>query len=218
MPNIDSRGGQDGLLLEQKVWALKGYGNAVKDYAAYDRQALMYTTTWDGRTVGVVRIFKGTPERPPFLDLPVSNAGLIERLSAGCKSGLVEELATIAVEDAVPMERVSNSLWRMSYRHALERGTRVWGVIMEPARVATLNRRYGFGFQQIGPTREYQGGQCAAHIMDLESLRRNLPQAGPRTRKRLHYFVEGPLQNQWSEVAVQRPDSQVFSSLSKEPA
>lgn len=81
-------------------------------------------------------------------------------------------------------------MWRLAYRDARLRGAKQWGIIMEPERVERMNEHFGFTFKQLGPAVDYQGGDCAAFVMDLEEvdqqMRENMPE--------LHdWFVNQPL-------------------------
>lgn len=105
----------------------------------------------------------------------------------------MEELGTVAVDgENAPFAIVALDLWRLAYRHAREIGVKHWGIIMEPERVAIMNKRYGFTFKQIGPAIDYQGGDCAAHIMDLQEVFDSMQITHPT---RFEWFVNEPLNN-----------------------
>ena len=42
-----------------------------------------------------------------------------------------------------------------------------------------MNKHYGFTFRQLGPETDYQGGKCAAHIMDLQEVNDNMSRKFP---------------------------------------
>ena len=65
-----------------------------------------------------------------------------------------------------------------------------WGIIMEPARVDKMNRDFGFTFRRFGPTIDYQGGECAAHVMDLQEVDDNMRTKFPDI---YNWFVNEPL-------------------------
>jgi hypothetical protein len=53
---------------------------------------------------------------------------------------------------------------------------------MEPRRIAAMNRRFGFSFEQIGPTVDYDGtgeSAVAAHTMDLHEVREKIRETRP---------------------------------------
>ena len=88
--------------------------------------------------------------------------------------GDIEELGTAAVTSKYQGKGVNARLWRLAYRDARERGVKYWGIIMEPKRVEAMNKKYGFKFEQLGDPVDYQGGDCAAFIMDLEEVDRSM--------------------------------------------
>lgn len=188
----------DALSLEQLVWDKKNYGNAVVEYADYEEQSRIFVATKPSEVdsevaevVGVVRVFEGSPQAPPFTELPFYSAEQHEQILAGCSDGKVEELATSAMDDtkANAAQDIA-ALWRLAYREARDRGVEQWGIIMEPERVRVLNRYYGFTFEQMGPTEYYQGGDCAAHIMDFGVVEQNLADNKPA---RYQSFILDPL-------------------------
>lgn len=67
----------------------------------------------------------------------------------------------------------------MAYRDAVDRGVKRWGIIMESRRVTAMNRRYGFSFRQVGEERYYQGGYCAAHVLDLRAVAVHMAKVRP---------------------------------------
>ena len=164
---------------EQQVWTEMGYGDLSEE--GYDEHIARSRTfgafTGGGECVGVNRTFGGPA---PFLSLPFHDE--LERggLVAGARAGLVEELGTVAVVRDFRSRQVNLRLWRLAFRDARTRGVQYCGIIMEPARVAKMNRFQGFSFRQLGPESDYQGGSCAPHVMDLRSAGRIMRRRHPR--------------------------------------
>lgn len=186
----DSQVAREGLQLEQAIWQKHNYGDELAEYSDFIEQSRVFVAIKDNEIIGITRTFKGKPLLPPFMALPIASPQLREELALECQDGLVEELATAAVSESARKGVVSTSLWRLAYRDALSRGVKKWGIIMEPERVKTMNKRYGFTFQQIGSTQQYQGGECAAHIMDLYEVQESMKITHPEV---LQWFVEEPL-------------------------
>lgn len=160
----------EALELERKVWKKYNFGDAVEEYKAYDSQTQMYIARDEKEVIGIVRMFKGSPKLPPFMDLSFDDEKEHAQLVKGCEEGIVEELGTAARMDGTAKSVVSAEMWRLAYRNAHERGVKKWGIIMEPERVHELNNRYGLCFKQVGPTENYQGGDCAPHVLDLQEV------------------------------------------------
>lgn len=183
---------EDGLDLEQAVWAKHNYGDELEAYSKFVDQSRVFVAYDGEKTIGIARIFEGGPSKPPFLELNIDDDDLRIRLEEGCENGTVEELATSAVDPNSPIGVVTSSLWRLAYRDAINRGVKHWGIIMEPRRVEIMNKRYGFNFKKIGPTEFYQGGECAAHVMDLDEVQRHIKEHKPTAGE---WFVNEPLRN-----------------------
>lgn len=182
----------EALKLEQKVWNKKQYGS-LEEYSKYMLQSSVYASYDEkGDCIGVSRVIGGTGELlPPFMDMPFDDPDLKNSLAAGCTTGQVEELGTVAVDsEKAPMIKTALSLWRLAYRFARSRDVKQWGIIMEPNRVTAMNARYGFTFKQAGPKIQYQGGMCAVHIMDLQEVDQNMSHTRP---KNYDWFVCEPL-------------------------
>lgn len=178
------------LKLEHTIWDAKKYGS-LDTYEKYLQQSRIFAAFgMDADCLGVARVFEGWPEQPPFLELPIDDDVIREKLVDGCLAGTVEELGTVAVADQAPLAKVALGLWRLAYRDAESRRIKTWGIIMEPRRVNVMNRHYGFTFKQIGPTVEYQGGACAAHVMDLEEASLSMSRSNPGYYQ---WFVNEPL-------------------------
>lgn len=155
-----------------------GYGS-LDTYRQYLDQSRFFVAEQAGRCVGVVRVITSGPLLPPFFDLPFADAGERARCAQAAAAGRLEELATVAVlPGTVPFTAVLN-LWRLAYRDAKARGVLEWGIIMEPRRVWVLNRHYGTSFVRLGRATEYQGGQCAAHLMNFASAEEHIRRHHP---------------------------------------
>ena len=190
--------------LEAQVWKQKGFGS-LDEYAEY----IAYSRTFagfedNGSCVGLLRLFGGEKTVPPFLDMEYFNETTQtkekvkyfddaekEQFVSDSRAGLVEEVGTLAKRDGTPRGTISNRLYRLAYRDARNRNVRKWGCIMEPERVAKMNKYSGFTFRQIGETVQYQGGDCAPFIMSLDETFKNLTRKNPIAsywfvKKRLH--------------------------------
>lgn len=171
--------------LEQDIWDENEYGS-LEVYDKYIPQSLFFAAYKDQKCIGVTRMIKSTPEAPPFTELPVDEENT-DMLNKIVDEGRIEELGITAVDhinSKVKRGVISKEMWRLAYRDARERGVEYWGIIMEPERVDKMNREYGFTFRQVGPTEYYQGGDCAAFIMDLEEV----DQSMRKTNRLTHYW------------------------------
>lgn len=177
---------EQALDLEQRIWSARGYGS-LSPYDRYRGQSDIFTAERDDICIGLVRVIKGRPYPPPFLALPIENAEQRSELVFGCQNGIVEELGTTAVLPTEPAFDAALRLWRLAYRDACSRGVQYWGVIMEPRRIIAINRRYAFLFEQIGAAAWYQGGLCAAHLMNLQTVREHMRRIDSR---QYYWFVE----------------------------
>lgn len=180
---------QKALQLEQSIWDENNYGS-LDDYSSYLGQSRIFSA-WEGdKCIGVTRVFEGHPQPPPFLHLPITNPEDRAFLEKGCADGDIEELGTAAVPKEERPKKVSLELWRLAYRDARARGVKAWGIIMEPNRVAVMNRRYDFTFRQLGEPVNYQGGECAVHYLDLEEVDQHMRASNPGL---YDWFVQEPL-------------------------
>lgn len=168
--------------IEQQVWDEKNYGNLVEEgYTDYIRRSRTFAAfDKDGNCVGVNRMFGGTDGvLPPFLGMPFDDQEVQAELTRVAKEGALEELGTVALLPEYRGKNANMCLWRLAYRDAVYRGVKQWGIIMEPRRVRLMNKRYGFTFKQLGPAKDYQGGDCAAFVADLDELIENVRQTKP---------------------------------------
>lgn len=180
------------LDLEQEVWYQEGFGK-LDVYDKYLPQSRMFAAFDGEKCVGVNRLFAGTPKLPPFIEaMPIDDPSLRESLIIGSHNQTVEEYGTAAVERDLRSGRIFLDLCRVAYRDATERGIEHWGIIMEPTRVEKMNRFLGFTFKQVGPEIDYQGGDCAAHIMSFPEVRQHMQSTRP---KLYDWFVDQPLDN-----------------------
>lgn len=171
----------EALRLEQKIWDENDFGS-LDEYEIYNQQSRVISVYRDGECVGVTRLFDGAPELPPFMHLPFYEQSDEKLLAEYCSSGQMEELGTTAVDhkaSMVPPGVISTHMWRIAYRDARSRGMKYWGIIMEPERVKAMNDSFNFTFRQLGPVVDYQGGDCAAFIMDLQEVDEQMSQSAP---------------------------------------
>lgn len=186
---------QQAAELEQEVWYEMRYGNLEEEgYTKYMRNSRVFASYEGDRCVGMDRVFRVTEkgELAPFFDLPFYDESEREKLAVEYRNGDIEELGTIAIAPDARHKGVNEHLYRLAYRDARYRGIKKWGIIMEPDRVERMNNRYGFTFKMLGEPINYQGGDCAAHIMDLEEVYQNM--------KRTH-----PLKHWWFTKKALRP-------------
>jgi hypothetical protein len=192
--NIDQNLLAQALELESEIWEKSGFNNggSWEDYLKFLPQSRTYAVFKDdGKCLGVSRVFEGGPLLPPFLGLSIDDPELKDALEVGCKNKEVEEIGTAAVLPEVSYGKASLHMWRLAYRDAIAGGIKVLGIIMEPKRVATMNRAFGFCFEKIGPETFYQGGMCAAHILDLKKAQTHMAETNP---KAYDWFVNAPLE------------------------
>jgi hypothetical protein len=176
----------EALRLEAEVWEQRGFndGGSIDDYAVFAAQSRVFAVFDSaGTCFGTSRVFTQGPEPLPFLEMPFFHELLRTVLLEQVSEGYVEELGTSAVSLHAPHFRVVRYLWRMAYRDAIARGVRRWGIIMEPPKVAAMNRKYGFCFRQLGEERYYQGGYCAAHALDLVEVDAHMARESPREHR-----------------------------------
>ena len=176
---------------EQNIWLEEGYGS-LEDYEDLIQHSITFTAFDEsGKCNGIARLFQGKDSVLPFLDkmsfYEKSEKSELLRLSA---DGEIEELGTIAVSKELRNGLVFENLARLAYRYSYGKGIKYWGIIMEPERVKKMNRGYGFTFRQLGPTTEYQGGECAAFIMDLQEVNDNMRS---KFSEAYDWFVNAPL-------------------------
>jgi hypothetical protein len=186
----DQTNHRQALALEQRVWYQESYGDLAV-YEKYLPQSRIFVAYKDGNVVGMNRLIDGAPALPPFLtEMPIEDQTLAGNLISEAAKYKVEEFGTVAIEKEFRGGRLFLDLCRLAYRDAAERGIQTWGIIMEPERVQKMNSGLGFTFKQIGPTVDYQGGMCAAHIMDFAEVRHNMSTTKPEL---YDWFVNQPL-------------------------
>ena len=181
---------QKALELEQNIWHQEGYGN-LDVYEKFIPQSRIFAAFDGERCVGMNRLCAGSPEVPPFIaEMPVDDPALKQDLINRGKELKVEEFGTVGVVKELRGGRTFLDICRMAFRDAEQRGVQTWGIIMEPERVEKMNKGLGFTFKQIGPEIDYQGGMCAAHIMDFDEVHANMQSAKPGL---YDWFVNEPL-------------------------
>lgn len=181
------------LKLEQKIWDENDFGS-LDDYKVYNKQSRVFAAFKGKKCVGITRLFAGGPELPPFAkEMPITDEADRKQIVEDCANGDMEELGTTAVDhelSGAPKNLISTDMWRLAYRDARQRGIKKWGIIMEPERVQKMNDNFGFTFQQLGPAVEYQGGDCAGFVMDLEEVDQQMSKNLPDL---YDWFVNQPL-------------------------
>lgn len=157
--------------LEQDVWDEEQYGNLEEEgYTKYKSRVFAAFNT-NGECVGMNRMFQADESSlQPFLGMEFYDQEERDQIVLSAKNGDTEELGTVAVAKNYRGKKVNLRLWRLAYRDARIRGIKQWGIIMEPERVEKMNKNYGFKFRQLGPAVDYQGGDCAPFIMDLQEV------------------------------------------------
>lgn len=178
---------------EEAIWREEQYDDPEDyDYKPYIPQSRTFSAyNSAGEIVGITRLFEGSPLLPPFLTkMNINDPVLFERLAAEASEYKAEEFGTVAVKKELRGGRIFMDLCRKAWRDACERNIQTWGIIMEPERVKKMNQGLGFTFTQIGPTKKYQGGDCAAHIMDFDEVRAYMRATKPEL---YDWFVNQPL-------------------------
>jgi hypothetical protein len=179
--------------LEQEIWHQEQYDDPQDyDYEKYTPQSRTFAAYDDeGKVIGVTRLFEGSPLLPPFLaKMPINDPELAQKLAEQAAELKAEEFGTVAVRKELRGGRIFMDFCRVAWRDAADRGVQTWGIIMEPERVEKMNSGLGFTFKQIGPAIQYQGGECAAHIMDFDEVRANMSSTKPEL---YDWFVNQPL-------------------------
>ena len=176
---------------EQQIWFEEGYGS-LDTYATHIAHSITFTMfDNDNKCKGIARLFQGKAETPPFLtEMPYYSEVERSELLKLSKDGSIEELGTIAVSKELRNGLVFENLARLAYRYSYGNGMKYWGIIMEPERVEKMNKNYGFTFRRLGPSVDYQGGDCAAFIMDLQAVNDNMRVTFPEI---YDWFVNAPL-------------------------
>ncbi len=178
------------LELELEVWREKDYGD-LEDYKKYIPQSIIFAAFDGDKCVGMNRLFSAYPEIPPFLDvMPIFDPTLKQNLIEAGKNLKIEEFGTVAVAKNYRGSRIFLDICRVAFRDATARGIEAWSIIMEPDRVRQMNSGLAFTFEQIGPATNYQGGDCAAHIMHFSDVRRHMSTSKPDL---YDWFVNQPL-------------------------
>lgn len=181
---------QKALELEQQIWNQEGYGK-LDVYEKFIPQSRIFAAFDGDRCVGMNRLFAGSPEIPPFIgEMPIDDLELKQNLIDRGKELKVEEFGTVGVVKELRGGRTFLDICRMAFRDAEQRGVDTWGIIMEPERVEKMNRGLGFTFNQISPEIDYQGGMCAAHVMDFDEVHAHMSSTKPEL---YDWFINQPL-------------------------
>lgn len=185
--------------LEQEIWDKNGFGS-LEEYEKYNKHSRVFTAFDGDECLGITRLFPGKPEAPPFTALPIADEKDRQMIEEECKKGAMEELGTTAVDHEksdAPKHAIALDMWRLAYRDARSRGIKYWGIIMEPERVEKMNEQFNFTFKQLGPTEDYQGGDCAAFLMNLEEVDKQMSESMPEL---YDWFVVQPLNSDLQKV------------------
>jgi predicted GNAT family N-acyltransferase len=183
----------DAIGFEKAIWREEQYDDPQDyDYEKYTPQSrVLAAYSNEGDLIGMTRLFDGVPILPPFLEkLPIDDKELAKKLAIEASEYKAEEFGTVAVKKELRGSRIFMDLCRIAWRDATQRDVQTWGIIMEPERVEKMNSGLGFTFKQIGPAIQYQGGLCAAHIMDFDEVRQNMSSKKPEL---YDWFVNQPL-------------------------
>lgn len=134
----------------------------VEEYEQWrDRSEFVVVLDPDGTVQGAVRILFG-----PYDELPV---GAFERNEA-YPTDPVLEYASLSVRPECRKTGVTEWLYRAVWQQATLRGAAGMVAIGETWLMALLNDTYEFGFRQLGPERQYMGGDCFVMGTDVGSL------------------------------------------------
>lgn len=148
----------DALRIEADVFEEQGFLDT-GHYDAYEAQSRIWAASDGDGCRGMIRLFHGRPLLPPALALvdQVDDRDFLVELSA---QGRLEEFS-IAVARRARSVRLFLDLVRAGYRDSRRRGVTHYFIVMEPRRVAAMNRRFAFTYQRCGPDQHYAG---EAHI------------------------------------------------------
>jgi GNAT superfamily N-acetyltransferase len=114
-----------------------------------------------GGLCGAVRVLVGA-----YQDLP---AGRFDRDRAWPDDPVLE-YASLAVDPTVRSTGVAEALYRQVWQDAVRAGARGMVCIGEDWLFKILNDTYGFGFEPLGPSRWYMGGECMPMGVDIGEL------------------------------------------------
>jgi predicted GNAT family N-acyltransferase len=185
----------DAAILEQEVWDEKGFGKLEEEgYGKYIAHSRTFAAFDDqGNCIGVERMFAADEEAEiiqPFLQMDFFDLKKQNELVGEALNGEIEELGTVAVDPAYRGKNVNLRLQRQALRDSQARGVKKWGIIMEPDRVAKMNTKHGFTFEQLGPAVPYQGGDCAPFVMTLDE---GLDSIRQKSFLKWYWFAKMPL-------------------------
>lgn len=190
--DLSSKEAEHVLNFEQRIWDQKGYGS-LGDYNKYLAQTRLFACFKDGKCVGATRIFtNGNSDQPaPFIsEMHYYMSEEKDRIQAGFARGEIDELGTTSFANLSDLRGSVRNLWRLAYRDAAQRGVKAWGIIMEPNRVRAMSRLNKFTFTQLGESIDYQGGDCAPHVMYFDDYIEAIGKIDPSLK---HWFVDEDL-------------------------
>jgi hypothetical protein len=191
--DLDSKEAGIALDFEQKIWTKKDYGSLEEYNQKYKNQTRLFACFKDGKCIGTTRIFtkSDSGELAPFIsEMTYSDPEGKARIIESFEAGEIEELGTSAFENLSDLRGAIKNLWRLAYRDGASRGVKGWGIIMEPPRVKFLSRFNKFTFSQVGDAIDYQGGDCAPHLMFFDECIDNMHTQDPRLKQ---WFVDQSL-------------------------
>jgi GNAT superfamily N-acetyltransferase len=158
---------------EDCVFELAGYGVMDRKYRPHARNFGVFSTLGD--CVASLRILR--------YDLPVLEHFTIADPSHNwnelAEAGTFEEVGSVAILPEWQRHPLAPQLYREAYLDAKRRGVLWWGAIMEPRRIAMLNRRFYFTFRKVADARLYMGGKCAPHLMAMSEVEANMSTRAP---------------------------------------
>ncbi|MFI5240095.1 MAG: hypothetical protein ACHQUB_00045 [Candidatus Saccharimonadia bacterium] len=147
----------------------------------------------DGTCEGMTRIISSGLHLPPFL-----GEGVViydrEKWAMLARGGLLDEFATVAVEESGRGLGIFVDLVRVAYRDAKLRGRKYFGIIMEPDRVEAMNAFYHYRYKIVGPPQLYEGevnSLVAPYVLDFVDQERYLIESGRLDY--LQWFVRHPI-------------------------
>ena len=156
----------------------------------------------DGVLHGTVRYLVG-----PYHDLPVGSFPAV----AGGLADPVLEYASLAVPEHARGTGVSEALYRAVWLEAMRQGVGGVAAIGESWLMQILNDYYDLGFEQLGPSRWYMGGDCFPMGTTLPAVLSRLER---QPSFRAWVFSEIDLR----EMPVGLPPGQVSPSAEHPPA
>ncbi len=153
--------------LEYEVFVEAGFCDAsptrsVAEFEAFEDDSIfMVAVSPDGRIHGTVRLMVGAYDDLPVASFPRDRP---------YPTDPVLEYASLAVTADSRQNGVAESLYRAVWQQALRRGVDGIVAITEQWLMSLLNDTFDFGFQKLGPTRWYMGGECFPMGVSIDDL------------------------------------------------